>query len=108
MDKVYDAAITGSWNAIYLINHCTKCAHMVLDNKKRVLHRECKYTLGTIGEYTNGVTALVWQISPNVRYHYLDKWYGGKSTDEKAIWLQGIIDANCCHVEKLQIKIKEN
>ena len=32
----YNAAITGSWNARYLINHSTKCAYMVLDNKKKV------------------------------------------------------------------------
>ena len=32
----YDAAITGSWNARYLINHSTKCAYMVLYNKKRI------------------------------------------------------------------------
>lgn len=33
----YDAAITGSWNARYLTNHSTKCAYMVLDNKKRAI-----------------------------------------------------------------------
>ena len=92
----YDAAITGSWNARYLINHSTKCAYMVLDNKKRVRwikdrdidwngfqdlpkevqnrvrNRECKYTFGTIGEYENGSTKIVWQISPYGRFHYLD------------------------------------
>ena len=76
----YDAAITGSWNARYLINHSTKCAYMVLYNKKRVIwiknrdidwngfedlpkevqkrvrRRECKYTFGTIDEYKDGVT----------------------------------------------------
>ena len=32
----YDAAITGSWNARYLINHSTQCAYIAKDNKKRV------------------------------------------------------------------------
>ena len=128
----YDAAITGSWNARYLINHSTKCAYMVLDNKKRVIwiknrdidwngfedlpkevqkrvrRRECKYTFGTIDEYKDGVTKIIWQISPDGRYHYLDKWYGGKTTDEKEIWLQGVIDTNCKFVEKLRIHIKED
>lgn len=128
----YDAAITGSWNARYLINHSTKCAYMLLDNKKRVRwiknrdidwtgfqnlpkevqkrvrRRECKYTFGTIGEYNNGVTRIIWQISPYGRYHYLDKWYGGKTTDEKEIWLQGVIDTNCKFIEKLRIHIKED
>ena len=128
----YDAAITGSWNARYLINHSIKCAYMVLDNKKRVRwiknrdidwtgfldlpnevqkivnRRMCKYTFGTIGEYKNGVTKIIWQISPDGKYHYLDKYYGGKTTDEKEIWLQGAIDTNCRFVEKLQIKMKQN
>lgn len=130
--EFYDAAITSPWNAQYLINHSTKCAYMILDNKKRVRwiknedidwtgfldlpnevqkrvhHRECKYTFGTIGEYKNGVTTIVWQISPDGRYHYLDKWYGGKTTDEKEIWLEGKIDTNCQFVEKLRIHIKED
>ena len=130
--EFYDAAITGSWNARYLINQSAKCAYMVLDNKKkvrwienrdidwlgfqdlpkevqkRVHHRECKYTFGTTSEYKNGVITLVWQISPDGRYYYLDKWYGGKTTDEKEIWLQGVIDTNCRFVEKLQINMKKN
>lgn len=129
--EFYDAAITGSWNAEYLINHSAKCAYMILDNKKRVRwiknsdidwtgfknlpkevqkrvrHRECKYIFGTTGKYENGVTEIVWQISPDGRYHYLDKWYGGKTTDEKEIWLEGKIDTNCKFVEKLKIDIKE-
>ena len=130
--EFYDAAITGSWNARYLINHSTKCSYMVLDNKKRVIwiknrdidwngfqdlpkevqkrvrRRECKYTFGTIDEYKDGVTKIIWQISPDGRYHYLDKWYGGKTTDEKEIWLQGVIDTNCKFIEKLRIHIKED
>ena len=130
--EFYYAAITGSWNARYLINHSAKCAYMVLDNKKRVRwiknrdidwlgfqdlpkvvqkkvhNRECKYTFGTIGEYKNGVITLVWQISPDGRFHYLDKYYGGKTTDEKNIWLQGVIDTNCRFVKKLQINFKED
>ncbi|MBP3566429.1 MAG: hypothetical protein J6J76_02615 [Paraprevotella sp.] len=128
----YDAAITGSWRAEYLINHSTKCAYMVLDNKKRVrwvkdididwngfqelpkdvqkrvCRRECKYTFGTIGEYKDGVTKIIWQISPDGRYYYLDKYYGGKTTNEKNIWLQGVIDTHCRFVEKLQILIKKD
>ena len=76
--------------------------------QKRVCRRECKYTFGTIGEYKNGVTKIIWQISPDGRYHYLDKWYGGKTTDEKEIWLEGVIDTNCKFVEKLRIHIKED
>lgn len=132
MEWAYDAAITGSWNAKYLINHSTKCAYIVLENKKRVrwiknedidwngyqdlpkevqkrVHRrECKYIFGTIGEYKNGVTKIIWQISPDGRNYYLDKYYGGKTTDEKDIWLQGVIDTNCRFVEKLRIHIKED
>ena len=77
------------------------------DVQKRVHHRECKYTFGTIGEYKNEVTKIVWQISSDGRYHYLDKWYGGKTTDETNIWLQGVIDTNCRFVEKLRIQIKD-
>ena len=130
--EFYDAAITGSWNAEYLINHSAKSAYILLDNKKRVRwiknrdinwsgfqdlpkevqkrvhHRECKYTFGTTGEYKNGVITLVWQISPDGRFHYLDKYYGGKTTDEKDIWLQGVIDTNCRFVKKLQINFKED
>ena len=130
--EFYDATITGSWNAEYLINHSAKCAYMILDNKKivrwiknrdidwlgfqdlpkevqkRVHRRECRYTFGTIGEYENGVTKIVWQISPDGRYHYLDKYYGGKITDEKEIWFEGVIDTNCKFVEKLRIHIKED
>ena len=76
--------------------------------QKRVRQRECKYIFGTIGKYENGVTRLIWQISPDGRYHYLDKWYGGKTTDEKEIWLEGKIDTNCKFVEKLKIDIKED
>ena len=76
--------------------------------QKRVLHRECKYTFGTIDKYENGITKIVWQISPDGRCHYLDKWYGGKTTDEKEIWLQGVIDTNCRFVEKIRIHIKED
>ena len=56
----------------------------------------------------NEFTNIVWQISPNGRYYYLDKYCGGKTTDENDIWLQGVIDANCRFVEKLHIykKIK--
>ena len=76
--------------------------------QKRVRHRECKFTFGTIGEYEDGFTKIVWQISPDGRFYYLDKWYGGKTTDEKEIWLQGVIDTNCRFVEKLQINMKKN
>ena len=31
----------------------------------------------------NEFTNIVWQISPDGKYHYLDKYYGGKTTDEK-------------------------
>ena len=88
--EFHDAAITGSWNAQYLINHSTKCAYMILDNKKRVwwiknrdidwasfqdlpkevqrrVHRrECKYTFGTNCKYNNGTTTLVWQLAQMV------------------------------------------
>ena len=56
----------------------------------------------------NEFTNIVWQISPDGRYHYLDKYYGGKITDEKEIWLEGKIDTDCRFVEKLQIHIKED
>lgn len=35
-------------------------------------------------------------------------YYGGKTTDEKNIWLQGVIDTNCRFVKKLQINFKED
>ncbi len=50
----------------------------------------------------------MWQISPNGKYHYLDKYYGGKTTDEKDIRLYGVIDSNCRVVEKLRITIKDS
>lgn len=56
----------------------------------------------------NGLAKIVWQISPDGRFHYLDKYYGGKTTDEKNIWLQGVIDTNCRFVKKLQINFKED
>ena len=37
------------------------------DVQKRVRRRECKYTFGTIGEYNNGVTTIIWQINPDGR-----------------------------------------
>ncbi len=56
----------------------------------------------------NEFTNIVWQISPDGRYNYLDKYYGSKTTDEKEIWLEGKINMNCMFVEKLQIHIKED
>jgi len=126
----YDAAITGSWNARYLINHSTQCAYIVKDNKKRVgwiknkdidwngiselpkevqrrvRRRVCNYDFG-IFDFERGATKIMWQISPNGKYHYLDKYYGGKTTDEKDIRLYGVIDTNCKIVEKLHIIIDE-
>ena len=49
----------------------------------------------------------MWKISPNGKCHYLDKYYGGKTTDEKDVRLYGVIDTNCKIVGKLQIKIDE-
>lgn len=126
----YDAAITGSWNARYLINHSTQCAYIVKDNKKkvgwiknkdidwdgiselpkevqrRICGRVCKYDFG-IFDFENGAAKIMWQISPNGEHHYLDKYYGGKTTDEKDIRLYGVIDTNCKIVEKLHIIIDE-
>ncbi len=126
----YDAAITGSWNARYLINHSTQCAYIVKDNKKkvgwiknkdidwngipelpkevqrRVRRKVCNYDFG-IFDFENGAAKIMWQISPNGKYHYLDKYYGGKTTDEKDIRLYGVIDTNCKIVGKLHIIIDE-
>ena len=126
----YDAAITGSWNARYLINHSTQCAYIAKDNKKRVgwiknkdidwngitelpkevqrrvCGRVCDYDFG-IFDFENGTAKIMWQISPNGKYHYLDKYYGGKTTNEKDIRLYGVIDTNCKIVEKLHIIIYE-
>ena len=63
---------------------------------------------GTIGEYEDGFTKIAWQISPDGRFYYLDKYYGGITSDEKDIWLEGKIDMNCMFVEKLQIHIRED
>jgi hypothetical protein len=57
-----------------------------------------------VNEFTN----IVWQISPDGRFHYLDKYYEGITTDEKDIGFEGKIDMNCMFVEKLQIHIKED
>ena len=56
----------------------------------------------------NEFTNIVWQISPEGRFHYLDKYYEGITTDEKDICFEGKIDMNCMFVEKLQIHIKED
>lgn len=126
----HDADITGSWNARFLINHSSQCAYIVKDNKKRVgwiknkdidwngiselpeevqrriRRRVCKYDFG-IFDFENGAAMIMWQISPDGKYHYLDKYYGGKITDEKDIRLYGIIDTNSKIIGKLHIKIYE-
>ena len=126
----YDAAITGSWNVRYLINHSTQCAYIVKDNKKRVgwiknkdidwngiselpnevqrrvRRKVCNSDLG-IFDFENGAAKIMWQISPNGKHYHLDKYYGGKTTDEKDIRLYGMIDTSCKIVGKLHIIIDE-
>lgn len=125
----YDESIASSWNVRYLINHSTQCAYIVKDNKnrvgwiknrdidlngiseltkeiqRRVRRRVCNYDFG-IFDFENGAAKIMWQISPNGKYHYLDKYYGGKTTDEKDIRLYGLIDTNCNIIEKLYVKIE--
>ena len=113
---------TGKYNKGYMVLDNKKRAIWIKDRdidwsgfqdlpkevQKRVRHRECKYTFGTIGEYEDGFTKIAWQISPDGRFYYLDKYYGGITSDEKDIWLEGKIDMNCMFVEKLQIHIRED
>ena len=75
--------------------------------QRRICGRVCKYDFG-IFDFENGAAKIMWQISPNGKYHYLDKYYGGKTTDEKDIRLYGVIDSNCRVVEKLRITIKDS
>lgn len=120
-DKIYDAVVARS-----IINHIDKTAYMLIDNtnhlyfikdedidwesisnlpqevKERVIQRERKYDFGVLC-YENGLAKIKWQISPDGSYHYLDKYYGGKQTDEKYIALWGVIDTHCHFVEKLHI-----
>ena len=74
--------------------------------QRRVCRRVCNYNFG-IFDFENGVAKIMWQISPNGKYHYLDKYYRGKITDEKDIRLCGIIDTSCKIIRKLQIKIND-
>lgn len=124
--RFFDEGIADSWKARYLINHGTKCAYMVLDNKskvcgvkkgdinwesiaglpeevlRRVKRRKAVYSF-EIYEYHDGVAKVVWQISPDGRYYYLDKYNGGKTTDEKDIRLCGVIDSEYRFVEKWRL-----
>ena len=124
--RLFDEGIAGSWKARYLINHVTKCAYMVLDNKskvcgvrkgdinwesiaglpkevlQRVKRRKSVYSF-EIYEYHDGVAKVVWQISPDGSYYYLDKYNGGKTTDEKDIRLCGVIDSEYRFVEKWRL-----
>lgn len=74
--------------------------------QRRVRRKVCNYDFG-IFDFENGAAKIMWQISPNGKYHYLDKYYGGKTTDEKDIRLYGVIDTNCKIVGKLHIIIDE-
>ena len=122
--RFYDDKITKA--ATYLINHVDKTAYMLIDNhyhlcfikdkdidrdsiadlpqdvKNRVSIRERRYDFG-IQCFENGLAQIVWQISPDGSYHYLDKYYCGKQTDEKYIALLGVIDTHCRFVEKLHV-----
>lgn len=108
--RFFDEGIAGSWKARYLINHATKCAYMVLDNKskvcsvrngdidwesiaglpkevlQRVKRRKAVYSF-EIYEYHDGVAKVVWQISPH----------------EKDIRLCGVIDSGYRFVEKWRL-----
>ena len=72
---------------------------------KEVQRRVCKYDFG-IFDFENEAAKIMWQISPNGKYHYLDKYYGGKTTVEKDTRLYGVIDTNYKIVGKLHVKMR--
>lgn len=120
--RFFDGKITKA--ATYIVNHVDKTAYMLIDNhyhlcfikdediawdsitdlpkevKNRVAIRERRYDFG-VQCFENGLAKILWQISPDGSYHYLDKYYCGKQTDEKYIALLGVIDTHCRFVEKL-------
>lgn len=127
--NLFDASLFKSWKSRYIVNDATKCAYMILDNKKRlfwvedkdinwdsikvlpnkvkqiVKRREAPYSLA-VYEYHDGYAEIEWQISPDGSSYYLDKYYGGKITDEKDIRLYAIIDSNCCIVSRFDVRYK--
>ena len=129
--RFFDEDILDSNNTRFLIDNQNRCAYIVIDNKgrltivndsdvnwnsistlpseiqKRIQKREAKYDF-EISYELGGTIELMWQVSPNGRYYYLDEYGTGPQTDEKEIWLQGVIDTNCRFVEKLRIHNKGN
>lgn len=110
----------------YILNHRTKRAYMVVDVnqllrivrsgdidseslralpeelKKRIEKHESKYMFGVF-HYRNGVAEVTWQVSPDGKTHYLDKYGNGRTTGETKIFLSGAIDTRCRVVKKLRL-----
>lgn len=125
-----DEDILDSNNANFLIDNQNRCAYIVIDNKsrltivndsdinwdsistlpseiqKRIQKREAKYDF-QISYELGGTIELMWQVSPNGKYFYLDEYGTGPQTDEKEIWLHGIIDNKCNVVKKIQVLTEE-
>lgn len=111
----------------YILNHNTKHAYMLRNHSgkfqirtedidwssagrlsegvlNRIRNKEAKYrSSGVCGEYRNGVADIMWQVSPNGKTYYLDKYGVGPRTDEKEIMLYGFIDTRCRFVVKLRV-----
>jgi hypothetical protein len=112
----------------YVLNHNTRRAYVVVDDnrnipiirlqdidwtsvsclpdkvKEHIRKRKAEYSFG-ICKYEDGVAKVMWKVSPDGRYHYLDKFGNGPTTDEKEIELYGKIDTKCRFVEKLHTGI---
>lgn len=110
----------------YLLDHNTRKAYMVVDDKRRIIivhprdvdwdsvsalpdkvkkfirKRSARYDFSVNG-YKDGIAKVMWQVSPDGSWYYLDKLGNGPITDEKDIRLYGYIDAECRFVEKLHI-----
>ena len=114
----------------YVLNHNDGRAYMIVDDnrnipiirlqdidrasvsclpdkvKEHIRKRKAEYSFG-ISEYKDGIATIMWRVSPDGRYHYLDKFGNGPTTDEKEIELHGKIDTKCRFVEKLHVGIDQ-
>ena len=109
-----------------LLNHNTKRAYMIVDSgrrllvsrrdidwdsvrelpekaKARIMKRDASLSF-EIGKYNEGLARVAWQVSPDGRYHYIDKFGNGFVTDERIIRIYGMMDTECRFVEKLHFK----
>ena len=70
---------------------------------ERIKGRRAEYEFNVF-RYKDGKAEVMWQVSPDGSYHYLNRYGNGKTTDEKDIRLWGVIDTECRVVEKFHLK----